>query len=82
MQIPCMRLEYLHTLIHILIIQSGYHYAHVMIAKLLSWLLVTMMTSSNGNIFRVTGRLCGEFTGYRWIPRTKACVAELWSAPE
>ena len=26
-----------------------------------------MMTSSNGNIFRVTGPLCGEFTGYRWI---------------
>ena len=24
---------------------------------------VTMMTSSNGNIFRVTGHLCGEFTG-------------------
>ena len=24
----------------------------------------TMMTSSNGNIFRVTGPLCGEFTGY------------------
>ena len=23
----------------------------------------TMMTSSNGNIFHVTGRLCGEFTG-------------------
>ena len=23
----------------------------------------TMMTSSNGNIFRVTGHLCGEFTG-------------------
>ena len=22
-----------------------------------------MMTSSNGNIFRVTGLLCGEFTG-------------------
>ena len=31
-----------------------------------------MMTSSNGNIFRVTGPLCGEFTGHRWIPRTKA----------
>ena len=31
-----------------------------------------MMTSSNGNIFRVTGLLCGEFTGHRWIPRTKA----------
>ena len=37
-----------------------------------------MMTSSNGNIFRVTGHLCGEFTGPRWIPRTKASEAELW----
>ena len=27
-----------------------------------------MMTSSNGNIFRVTAHLCGEFTGLRWIP--------------
>ena len=26
-----------------------------------------MMTSSNGNIFRVTGSLCEEFTGHRWI---------------
>ena len=25
--------------------------------------MVYMMTSSNGNIFRVTGPLCGEFTG-------------------
>ena len=45
-----------------------------------------MMTSSNGNIFRVTGHLCGEFTGPRWIPRTKASDAELscflCSAPE
>ena len=38
----------------------------------------TMMTSSNGTIFRVTGPLCGEFTGPRWIPRTKASDAELW----
>ena len=37
-----------------------------------------MMTSSNGNIFRVTGHLRGEFTGPRWIPRTKASDAELW----
>ena len=37
-----------------------------------------MMTSSNGNIFHVTGPLCGEFTGHRWIPRTKASDAELW----
>ena len=29
-----------------------------------------MMTSWNGYIFRVTGHLCGEFTGHRWIPRT------------
>ena len=29
-----------------------------------------MMTSSNGNIFRVTGHLCEEFTSLRWIPRT------------
>ena len=37
-----------------------------------------MMTSSNGNIFRVTGHLWGEFTGPRWIPRTKVSDAELW----
>ena len=44
-----------------------------------------MMTSSNGNIFRTTGPLCGEFAGHRWIPYTKASDAEfwcfLWSAP-
>ena len=28
--------------------------------------------------FRVTGPLWGEFTGPRWIPRTKASDAELW----
>ena len=37
-----------------------------------------MMTSSNGNIFRVAGILCGEFTGHRWIPHTKASDAVLW----
>ena len=47
----------------------------------------TMVTSSNGNLFRrVTGPLCAEFTGHRWIPLTKASDAELWcflwSAPE
>ena len=33
-----------------------------------------MMTSSNGNVFRVTGHLCREFrefTGPRWIPPHK-----------
>ena len=36
-----------------------------------------MMTSSNGNIFCVTGLLRGEFAGHRWIPRTKTSDAEL-----
>ena len=35
----------------------------------------------NGNILRVTGHLCGEFTGPRWIPLTKASDAELWCFP-
>ena len=39
---------------------------------------IHMMASSNGNIFRVTGHLYGEFTGHRWIPHTKASDAELW----
>ena len=33
-----------------------------------------VMTSSNGNIIRVTGHLYGEFTGHRWIPRTQRPV--------
>ena len=45
-----------------------------------------MMTSSNGNSFHVTGLLCREFTGHRWIPHTKASDTDLWcflwSAPE
>ena len=45
-----------------------------------------MMTSSNGNIFRITSPLCGKFTGHRLIPLTKASDAELWcflwSAPK
>ena len=30
--------------------------------------IISMMTSSNGNIFRVTGPLCGEFTGLGEFP--------------
>ena len=37
---------------------------------------VVLMTSSNGNIFRVSGTLCEEFTSHRWIPLTK--TSELW----
>ena len=36
--------------------------------------LRSMMTSPHGNIFRVTGPLCGEFTGLWWIPLTRAIV--------
>ena len=50
------------------------------------WSDLHMITSSNRNIFRVTGHLCGEFTGSRWIPHTKASDAGLWcllwSAPQ
>ena len=37
-----------------------------------------ILTSSNENIFCVTGPLWGEYTGHRWIPLTKASDAELW----
>ena len=39
---------------------------------------VNIMTSSTGNIFRVTCSLCGKYTGQRWISLTKASDAELW----
>ena len=51
------------TMVHVMCRQATSHY---------------MMTSPNGNIFRVTGHLCGEFTGHRWIPLTKSSDAELW----
>ena len=45
-----------------------------------------VMTSSNGNIFRVTGPLWGESTGHQWIPLIKVSDAELssflWSEPQ
>ena len=45
-----------------------------------------MMKSPNGNNFRVTGHLYGEFIVHRWNPRTEASDAEhwwfLWSVPE
>ena len=42
----------------------------------LSWCCFIMMTSSNGNIFRVTSALWGESTGHGWISLTKASDAE------
>ena len=37
-----------------------------------------MITSSNRNIFRVTGLSWRESAGHRWISLTKAKVGELW----
>ena len=57
---------------------SPHFYGYFLVV--LSWLLgyitqcsnrVPMMTSSNGNIFRLTGHLCGEFTGAQ-IPVTRS----------
>ena len=49
-------------------------------------IFLNMMTSSNGNIFRVAGHLYGKFIGQRRIPLTTASDAELWcflwSAPQ
>ena len=39
---------------------------------------MVMITKSNGNIFRISGPLCGAITDHRWIPFTKASDAELW----
>ena len=47
-------------------------------SSLLIYITPFMMTSLNGNSLRVTGPLCGEFTGHRWIPLTKASDRELW----
>ena len=38
---------------------------------------VDMMTSSNGNIFRVTGPLCGEFTGPGEFPAQRPVTRSL-----
>ena len=37
----------------------------------INWCHVIIMTSSNGNIFRVDGPLWEESTGDRWVPLTK-----------
>ena len=38
----------------------------------------SMMTSSNGNIFRVTGHLCGKFTGPRWRGALMFSLIYVW----
>ena len=50
----------------------------------LLWLELHKMTSSNGNIIRVTGPLCGEFTGHRsphkgqWRRALMFCLICAW----
>ena len=57
-------------------------YCEYVTQRIASWhgtrIIILIMTSSNGNIFRVTGPLCGEFTGHLWIPLTTASDSELW----
>ena len=68
---------------HVIIRTNGY-LLHGRINALLCldelWLIIqsSTVTWSNGNIFRVTGPLCGEFSGHGWIPLTNASDAELW----
>ena len=46
--------------------------------KAASFGLATRWWRHQMDIFRVTGPLCGEFIGDRWIPLTKASDAGLW----
>ena len=48
------------------------------ISTLAAILGTNIQSIGHRNIFRVTGSLCGEFTGHPWIPLTKASDAELW----
>ena len=60
---------------------TPWHWLHRIIGSLSPFLGTSyqpMMTSSNGNIYHVTGHLCGEFIGYGWILRTKASDAKLY----
>ena len=47
-------------------------------ALFLWYLIPTHDDVINWKYFRVTDHLCGEFSGHRWIPLTKASDAELW----
>ena len=62
-----------------LLVVSCHAFAHIL-------MFFFMMMSSNKNISALLAPLCGEFTGHRWIPLTKASDAErwclLWFAPE
>ena len=69
-------------------LHNGISYASKMTSLYESgpWFSTNMMTSSNENIFHVTGPLWGESTGDWWIPLTKASDVELscflWTVPQ
>ena len=67
---------YNHTIINIscgrMLVTAGYKGRLDLCLSEDTFLCLAMMTSSNGNNFRVTGPLCGELTGHRWITLTKA----------
>ena len=50
------------------ITRSSQHSKSTLNSNLSNSQLLCMMTSLNGNIFRVTGPLLRESTGHRWIP--------------
>ena len=62
--------SYSHIRSHYAAIQNGCDVA-TRLRKSPQYCAHRMMTSSNGNIFRVTGPLYGDFAGHRWIPRTQ-----------
>ena len=72
------------------LMRSGIHYSEQIIVgvqkKNSTGGGIYIMTSSNGNILRVTGPLWGESTGDWWISLTKASDVGhwyfLWSVPE
>ena len=49
------------------------------IPRLCTQVVLGMITSSNGNIYRITGPLWGGSTGHRWIPSDAELWCFLWS---
>ena len=56
----------INDLIHV----RTFHIAHAFTSTISLIFVGNMMTSSNGNIFRVTGHMYGEFPGPQGIPLT------------
>ena len=67
-------IHWIYTLFICVLFLCGNAYVAAMLHRIHKY----MMTSSNWNMFLVTGHLCGEFTGHQWIPLIKASDAGLW----